>query len=120
MNHGMMIDQSTGDVLLFGGSSGGAETWRFVPATSTWTQLSPGTRPPSRAQFGFAYDSTNGRAVIMGGSGGTTLGDVWAFHAAPLRTTLGNVLTFTDTGLTNGLTYYYRVAARNSQGVGVS
>ena len=35
-----------------------------------------------------------------------------------LLTTIGNVLTFTDTGLTNGQTYYYRVSANNSAGEG--
>ncbi|OLS15326.1 MAG: Fibronectin type III domain protein, partial [Promethearchaeota archaeon CR_4] len=32
--------------------------------------------------------------------------------------TVGNVLTYTDTGLTNGQTYYYRVAAVNAVGEG--
>jgi cytochrome c biogenesis protein CcdA/fibronectin type 3 domain-containing protein len=34
--------------------------------------------------------------------------------------TLGNVLTYTNTGLTNGATYYYKVSAVNSKGEGVS
>ncbi len=35
-----------------------------------------------------------------------------------LLTTVGNVLTYTDTGLTNGLTYYYKVSAVSSIGEG--
>jgi predicted phage tail protein len=36
-----------------------------------------------------------------------------------LVATVGNVLTYTDSGLTNGQTYYYVVAAVNSAGAGV-
>ena len=35
-----------------------------------------------------------------------------------MLTTLGNVLTYTDTGVTNGQTYYYMVTASNSVGEG--
>jgi hypothetical protein len=37
-----------------------------------------------------------------------------------LLATLGNVLTYSDTGLTNGRTYYYKVSAVNSIGEGAS
>ncbi len=43
---------------------------------------------------------------------GTTSGNL------DLLTTVGNVLTYTDTGLTNGQTYYYRVSAVNDVGEG--
>ena len=38
--------------------------------------------------------------------------------SATLHATVGNVLTYTDTGLTNGATYWYRVAAVNVAGAG--
>jgi hypothetical protein len=34
-------------------------------------------------------------------------------------TNIGNVLTYTDTGLTNGRTYFYRIYAMNEIGQGV-
>jgi len=43
---------------------------------------------------------------------GTSSGNV------ALLTTVGNVLTYNDTGLTNGQTYYYRVSAVNGVGEG--
>ena len=46
------------------------------------------------------------RGTAPGGEGGTPIA------------TLGNVLTYNNTGLTNGQTYYYKVSAVNSQGEG--
>ena len=43
-----------------------------------------------------------------------------ATNGETLLTTLGNVLTYDSTGLTNGVTYYYKVSALNSAGEGVS
>ena len=41
-----------------------------------------------------------------------------ASGAETLLTTVGNVVTYTNTGLSNGQTYYYKVSAVNSAGVG--
>src|SRR5439155_11098992 len=35
-----------------------------------------------------------------------------------LKATIGNVLTYTDTTVTNGVTYYYQVCALNNVGEG--
>jgi type II secretory pathway pseudopilin PulG/sugar lactone lactonase YvrE len=46
------------------------------------------------------------RSTSSGGEGSTPIAEV------------GNVLTYTNTGLTNDTTYYYKVAAKNSVGIG--
>ncbi len=56
-------------------------------------------------------------------NGGTTITGYKLYRGAAsgseaLLTTLGNVLTYTDTGLTNGQVYYYKVSASNSLGEG--
>ena len=38
--------------------------------------------------------------------------------SATLLTSIGNVTSFTNTGLTNGVTYFYKVAAVNANGIG--
>jgi hypothetical protein len=74
------------------------------------------TASPSSGSVALSWSapSSNGGSAITGykvfrgtSSGGETL-----------LTTLGNVTTFTDTGLTNGTTYFYTVAAVNSVGTG--
>ncbi len=61
--------------------------------------------------------ANNGGATITGYKvyRGTTSGGQGATPIA----TLSNVLTFNNTGLTNGATYYYKVSAVNSKGEGV-
>ena len=66
--------------------------------------------------LGWSAPGSNGGSAITGykvyrgtASGGETL-----------LTTLSNVTSFTDTGLTNGTTYYYKVSALNSVGESVA
>jgi titin len=59
--------------------------------------------------------SSNGGSTITGYKvyRGTSSGSL------SILTTLGNVLTYTNTGLTNGQTYHYKVSAVNSAGEGL-
>ncbi|MCA1813867.1 MAG: fibronectin type III domain-containing protein [Halobacteriales archaeon] len=70
-------------------------------AVLTWTAASPGGSPVTSYRV---YRSTTSNAEALLTSGGCSA--------------LGNVLTCTDTGLTNGQTYYYEVAAVNGVGIG--
>jgi hypothetical protein len=72
-----MTKISSGKVLLFGGTTGGAETWIFDSTAGTWTQKSPASSPSSRAQSGLAYSGTDGQAVLFGGSSGGA--ETWTY-----------------------------------------
>jgi len=120
--HRMVYDAASGRIVLFGGSSAAGlrdDTWAYDPFADVWTNLSGSVRPTARYSFGLANDVGASKLVLFGGSDGTAgLGDTWTFPGAEPIATLGSVLTFTDPGLTNGVRYYYRVAARNAEGVG--
>jgi len=56
-------------------------------------------------------------------SGGSAITNYWVYRGTAsgslsLDATLGNVLTYTDTTVTNGVTYYYQMTAVNSIGEG--
>ncbi|HEY3420631.1 MAG TPA: fibronectin type III domain-containing protein [Methanomassiliicoccales archaeon] len=84
--------------------------------------------PPSAPQFlvanagnggvslTWSTPADNGGAVITGYD--VYRGYVSGGQESTPIAALGNVLAYTDTGLTNGVTYYYRVSAVNSDGAG--
>jgi hypothetical protein len=120
--HAMAYDAASGKVALFGGSTGvvNAETWVYDVPANTWTDKAPATSPSARHSPAMAYDAASGKVVLFGGDtgGGVPNGETWVYPSATPIATLGNVFTYTDAGLTNGVTYYYRVAARNAVGLG--
>ncbi len=115
-NHAMAYDAESDRVILFGGSTGSDETWSYHYPPPT-----PPSGPPQ------ALQATAGNAQVTltwgapsddGGSPitnyriyrGTALGDL------SFLVEVENVLAYTDTGLTNGVTYYYQVSAVNAVG----
>ena len=83
---------------------------RTIPSAPTITTATPGN-----GQVELVWTSpNNGGATITGFAlyrGTAEGGETWLID-------LGNVLTYTDSGLSNGQEYFYKVTARNSAGEG--
>src|SRR5437773_1230999 len=98
--------------------------WELHPLTG-WRLSAPPT-PPSAPQN---LAATGGNAQVTltwqapASDGGSPITNYKIYRGlAPttetLLTTVGNVLTYTDSAVTNGVTYYYQVSAVNSTGEG--
>src|SRR5207245_9711642 len=90
-----------------------------------WRPSARPTHPSCPQNLGAA--GGNGQATLTwqapASDGGSPLTNYKVYRGlAPttetLLTTVGNVLTYTDGAVTNGLTYYYQVSAANSPGEG--
>lgn len=92
----MVFDPVLRKMILFGGmgtSSLALDTWTYDTQTHQWSALgladpTPGTgnSPPSRRDFGMAYDPIGEQTVIVGGRttgvSATVLSDTWTFRSA--------------------------------------
>jgi hypothetical protein len=77
--HGMTNDRA-GNVLLFGGTNGtanSADTWLWNG--TTWQQLSPSVAPPARSGHAMVFDPDLNEVVLFGGYG---LNDTWTWDGA--------------------------------------
>ena len=98
--------------------------WEVHPMTG-WRLSAPPT-PPSAprnlaATGGNTQVTLNWQAPASDGGSPLTNYKIYrgsAPGAESLLTTVGNVLTYTDGAVTNGVTYYYQVSAVNSAGEG--
>src|SRR5437870_942743 len=98
--------------------------WELHPLTG-W-RLSPPPTPPSAPQN---LAATGGNAQVTltwqapASDGGSPLTNYKIYRGTSsngetLLATIGNVLTYTDTAVTNGVAYYYQVSAVNAAGEG--
>jgi fibronectin type 3 domain-containing protein len=81
-----------------------------VPSGPTSLTVTPGNGSATLTWKGSTSGNPTSYSVYRG-----TISDGEA--VTPVGTASGTTLTFTDTGLTNGKTYFYNVAANNSVGV---
>jgi fibronectin type 3 domain-containing protein len=81
-----------------------------VPSGPTSLAVTPGSASATLKWTGSTSGSPTSYTVYRG-----TISDGEA--VTPVGTVSGTTTTFTDTGLTNGKTYFYNVAANNSVGV---
>jgi len=117
--HAMAYDSTSDSVVLFGGGFGIGvhdETWRYG------VQLANASAPLNlQAIAGDGQVSLQWQPPATDGGSPITNYTVYR-GAAPggelLLATIGNVTSHVDAGLTNGVTYYYQVAAVNAVGEG--
>jgi hypothetical protein len=66
------------------GTDSTLETWTYDPESNTWENVVTTSRPPYRGcNYGLAYDSWNGVAMLVAGQkvwNGTPVNDLWIYH----------------------------------------
>src|SRR5437660_1780729 len=104
--------------------------WELHPFTAWKLSNSPPPPPPNSppsAPQNLAATGGNAQVTLTwqapASDGGSPIANYKIYRGvAPgseaLLTTVGNVLTYTDSAVTNGVTYYYQVSAVNSPGEG--
>src|SRR5207302_6494038 len=99
---------------------------RSNEASAPPTETPPPPSPPS-APTNLAATAGNAQVGLTwqapGSNGGSPITNYKVYRGTTsggetLKATIGNVLTYTDAGMTNGDTYYYQVSAVNSVGEG--
>src|SRR5437667_301225 len=130
-SHAMVYDSQTDRVILFGGYSVGPgsgylnDTWAYDFNTNAWTSMDHPVPLSAPQRLTTSPGNTQVRLdwQAPASTGGSTITgyNVYRGPAAgsPTRpSSLGNVLTYQDAGLTNGVAYYYQVSAQTAAGEG--
>ncbi len=79
----LVFAPNNGGFILFGGVAGTTlfnDTWAYEPVANTWSELiSPASAPAARDGQAMVYDAKTNRAILFGGSAGTSFfNDTWA------------------------------------------
>src|SRR3989441_1515414 len=128
--HGMVYDSQSDRAILFGGwaSNTGSpleDTWTYDLNANGWTNVDapvPLSAPRALgALSGNAQVRLDWQAPASDGGSSLTGYNIYRGFASGtpvLLSSVGPVLTYQDAGLTNGVTYYYQVAAVTAAGEG--
>lgn len=105
-SHSAIFDGG-GRMYVFGGSSGGNDTWRLTLPTATWSLVATsGGPPPARYAHVALHDQTNARMVIHGGN--TFLNDVWSLSLTTFAWSQVNTFPSPEVGFPSGR-YFHSV-----------
>jgi hypothetical protein len=80
---GLTFDSASGNIVLFGGGQNSdpnfRDTWLYNG--TTWTEVTPVSSPPGRADVSMTYDPVRDRVVLFGGAewGGVLNAETWEF-----------------------------------------
>ncbi|TMQ48664.1 MAG: hypothetical protein E6K71_06845, partial [Candidatus Eisenbacteria bacterium] len=127
--HGMAYDSQSNRVILFGGVTAYSipleDTWTYDLNANGWTNVDapvPLSAPRALgALSGNAQVRLDWQAPASDGGSSITGYNVYRGFASGtlvLLSSVGPVLTYQDAGLTNGVAYYYQVAAVTAAGEG--
>ena len=77
------FDAATGQLLLFGGTSGASyysDTWSWTG--TAWTQLASSTNPGGRSYASIVFDDSTGQMILQGGvkTGNAQQTDTWVWN----------------------------------------
>jgi PKD repeat protein/fibronectin type 3 domain-containing protein len=112
----MVYDAQSDRIVIFGGQNSieGTCQYQYPPAHPSSPRAFHANPADSLVELAWEAPSLNGGSVITN----YTIYRGAASGILALLTTVGDVLSYTDTGLTNGDTYYYQISAANAVGEG--
>lgn len=106
LGHAMVHHGGLGQLLMFGGNTGGSETWTLD--RGTWTQLATTNAPSARFGHTMVYDTAYGRTLLFGGNTGSA--ETWAFDGVDWN--LLTPLTTSPPGRDNAASAFNRGTGR--------
>ncbi|MFH0815938.1 MAG: kelch repeat-containing protein [Methanobacteriota archaeon] len=99
--HSMAYDPSYQRVVMFGGYDGygyRTDTWVWLSGTKSWSNVTSGLTPTKRGGAAMTWDTAHGRAILFGGSNGTSNAQTWAFDTGSNTWTLRGTGPITPRG----------------------